>query len=257
MTNARPMIVAVLGLVLLARTEAVYAQEAYVEYAVPPVDTVSGWVVDVNGWLDKGFIGIKHEEAAVTAADLGGPLVILTDRGSVVYPVTLTAPAGPMMDNVRLRPFVEQRVIVMGKVVRRGRERGIVIEQVARGPGAEATLSFPVRETASARLVARVTDLSLWLAKGDSGVADAKRARARADDGEPLVLVSDSGYIYYPVVPTVAKGPADVHSLIEYCDQKVQVTGKIIVRGMERGIVIDGVAASTRGTEPANPGPVR
>ncbi len=269
MSNTRQMVVAVIALALLAWTGALHAEEAavpigndaqsesgtggglggglYAEEAGTPVDTVSGWVVDANGWLDKGFIGVKHEQSAVTAADLGAPLVILTDRGSVVYPVTLTSPSGPMMDNARLIPFAEQRVTVTGKVIRRGKERGIVIETVAKAPGAESIKSFPSRETANVRLAARVTDLSFWLGKGDSCAADAKRAQARADDGEPLVLVSDSGYIYYPVVRTMATGPADIPSLIKYCEQKVQVTGKVIMRGRERAIVIDEVTAYAPG----------
>jgi hypothetical protein len=215
--------------------------------------TVTGWVVDANGWLDKGFFGTKHEQSAVTTADLGAPLVILTDRGSVVYPVTLTAPLGPMMDNARLIPFAEQRVTVTGKVVRRGKERGIVIQEIAKAPVAEKARSFPARETANVRLVARVTDLSFWLGKGDSGAADIRGAQARAEDGESLVLVSDSGYVYYPVVPTIAAGPADIPSLMKYCEQRVRVTGKVIRRGSERGIVIDSVAAYLPGAEPESP----
>jgi hypothetical protein len=208
-----------------------------------PIDTVTGWVVDANGWLEKGSFGVKQEQSAVTAADLGAPLVILTDRGSIVYPVTLTSPSGPIMDNVRLIPFAERQVTVTGKVLRRGEERGIVIETAANAPRDEPVKSFPSRETANVLLAARVTDLSFWLGEGDSVAADAKRAQARAEDGEPLVLVSDSGYIYYPIVPTLATGPADIPSLVKYCDQRVWVSGKVIMRGMERGIIIQSVEA--------------
>ncbi len=270
MSNTRPMVVAVIALALLALTGALYAEQAVVpveanaqtetatdggpgggiaaEEAGTPVNTVTGWVVDANDWLDKGFLGAKHQQTAVTNADLGTPLVILTDRGAVVYPVTLTVPSGPMANNARLIPFAEQRVTVTGQVIRRGKERGIVIEQVAKASGTEPVVSFPARETANIQLVARVTDLSCWLGKGESGAAHVKCAQACAEAGEPLVLLSDAGYIYYPVVQTVITGPVDMNPLMKYCEQKVRVTGKVIKRGTERAIVIDNVAAYTPGT---------
>jgi hypothetical protein len=219
------------------------------------VNSVTGWVVDASCWLGKGIRGEKHQQCAVACANMGTPLVILTDRGSVVYPVMLTTPSSPKENNARLIPFAEQRVTVTGKVIKRGRERGIVIDTVAKAPEPEKAMSFASRETANVRLVARVADLSCWIGKGESGAAHVQCAQACAKAGEPLVLVSDSGYIYYPVTQTMPSGPADNAMLMNYCEQKVQVAGKLIKRGRERAIVIGNVAAYTPMSKPGRSEP--
>jgi hypothetical protein len=268
------MVVAMMALALLAWTGALYAEQDVVpvetnadagvgiggetgggvaaEEAGTTANSVTGWVVDAGGWLGMGFDGAKHQQDAVASANMGSPLVILTEHGSVVYPVTLTVPSSPKTDNARLIPFAGQRVTVTGQVVRRGRERGIVIETVAKAAGTERTVSFPDRETANVQIVARVADLSCWVGKGESGAAHVQCAQACAKAGEPLVLVSDSGYIYYPVGKTMPAGPADVATLMQYCEQKVTVTGKLIERGRERAIMIDNVVAYAPGPVPGS-----
>ena len=274
MNNPRQMVVAVTALALLVWTGALFAEQAVIpteanaqteagsgggvgngiaaEEVGTSANTVTGWVVDAGGWLGMGLDGAKHQQDAVASANMGSPLVILTDHGAVVYPVTLTAPSNPKASNAELSPFAGQRVTVTGQVIRRGRERGIVIGTVVKAPGAERTASSADRETANVRLVARVADLSCWIAKGESGAAHVQCAQACAKDGEPLVLVSDSGYIYYPVSKTMPQGPSDIATLLKYCEQKVQVTGRLIERGRERAIVIDNVAAYTPVTEQGN-----
>jgi hypothetical protein len=270
------MVVAVIALALLAWTGALYAEDAAVPAdnnataeagdaggvggGIAPEDTgavvnsVTGWVVDASGWLGMGLYGAGHQQSAVASANKGTPLVILTGRGSVVYPVTLTTPASPKESNAKLIPFAEQRVTVTGKVIKRGRERGIIIDTVAKAPEPEKAVSFASRETANVRLVARVTDLNCWIGTGEHGAAHAECAQACAKAGEPLVLVSDSGYIYYPVTQTTPSGPADNAMLMNYCEQKVQVTGKVIERGRERAIVIDKVAAYAPMPKPGSTG---
>jgi hypothetical protein len=105
--------------------------------------------------------------------------------------------------------------------------------------------------------VARVTDLSCWVGKGDAGAAHAECAQACAKAGDPLVLVSDSGYVYYPVTQTMPSGPADNAMLMNYCEQKVQVTGKLIQRGRERAVVIDKVVAYAPMPKPSSSKPGR
>jgi hypothetical protein len=207
------------------------------------VNSVTGWVVDAGGWLGMGFDGPEHLKDATASAQMGSPLVILTDKGSVVYPVMLTAPSSPKESNSQLIPYAGQHVTVAGKAIRRGREHGIVIETVAKTEGPDKPASFTSSETANVRLVARVTDLSCWVGRGERGAAHAACAQACAQAGEPLVLVSDSGYIYYPVTGTTPSGTVDNAILMNYCEKKVQVTGKVIERGRERAIVIDKVAA--------------
>jgi hypothetical protein len=225
--------------VMLATTPAEHAP------AVTPTDTISGWVVDANDWLERGFLGVRHKQSALTNANLGTPLVILTKGGKVVYPVNPTAPLGPMMDNVRLMPFAEQRVIVTGRVLSRGDAQGIIIDSIFKVPGANPAPSFPSRETAKVRVVALVRDLSLWLVDCESCSVDRARLEARAEDGEPLVLVTDSGRMYYPVVRATATSPADFTTFIKHFEQTVVATGTVITRGRARAIAIDSLSAYT------------
>ena len=274
MMNTKPTGVALIALALLTWTGALYAKEAvvpgktasetgpatsgsvggefYAEQSVAHVDTVSGWVVDANDWLDRGFLGARHKQSALTSADLGEPLVILTDSGSLVYPVTLTSPSGPMMDNVRLIPFAEQRIIATGRVVTRAMERGLIIDHVARVTEAGKARTFTAREIANKTVLGRVTALSCWLGRLDTGAAHAQCALAHAEAGEPLILVSDSGYMYYPVVRDTTTDPPDFTKLIKYCEQKVVVSGTVVTRGKARAIIIDNVAAYTPVTEQGN-----
>lgn len=232
------------GNVMAAEIVDSHAEPAFVAAApVTPPDSVTGWVVDANDWLDRGFIGAKREQSALTAADLGMPLVIVTGSGEVIYPISLTPPTGPMMDNVRLISLAEQRITATGRLIRRGRERGFVIENISRAPETAPTPSFPVRESADVQIAARVADLGLWLGKGDSFRSDVKHTRQDVENGEPLVLIGDSGSIYYPVVRKTATASRDIPSLLKYCDQRVVVTGRVIVRGKELGIVVRSVAA--------------
>jgi hypothetical protein len=210
-----------------------------------PTDTVTGWVVDANNWLDRGFIGVRHKQSAVTSADLGEPLVILTDGGSIVYPVNPTAPSGPMMDNVRLIPFAEQRIVVTGRLVTRAMERGIVINSVARAAATAAAGTFPAREVADSKVRGRITALSCWLGLPDTGSSYLECARARAAAGEPLILVTESGYVYLPVDRDTLTDPPDFTKLIKYLERNVVVSGTVIERGRERAIVIDSVAEYT------------
>jgi hypothetical protein len=244
------------GLELISRPP----EPAYVAApAAVPADTVAGWVVDANDWLDRGLLGVRHRGSAVTSADLGEPLVILTDNGSIVYPVSMRSPSGPMMDNIRLMPFAEQRVVVTGRFVARDRERGIVVDRIAGAAGAVQTGAFPVRETPDSKLIGRVTALSCWLGRTDTGLAHARCARDHADAGEPLIIVSDSVYMYYPVVRDTMTDPPDFTKLFRYIEQKVVVTGTVINRGRARGIAIKSVAEFTpdRSSETIRPGDQR
>jgi len=209
-------------------------------------------VVDANDWLDRGFFGVGHKQSAVTSADLGDPLVILTDSGSIVYPVTRTSPSGPMMDNVRLIPFAEQRIVVTGRGVNRDVERGIIIDRIAKAAEAGKAKAFPAREVANSKVLGRVTALSCWLGRADTGTSYGERARAHAEAGEPLILVSDSGSMYCPVVRDTMTDPPDFTKLVKYLGQDVIVSGTVVTRGRTQAVVIDSVAEYHR-TKPSAP----
>jgi hypothetical protein len=234
------------GLGAQASSAGASTDPAYVPAPAPePPDTVSGWVVDANDWLDRGFLGVRHEQTALTNASLGIPLVILTRQGTIVYPVNQTAPLGPMMDNVRLMQFAEHRVVVTGNRIGRDDVQGMVIDNVVEAPGTERAPAFPSRETAGVRIIARVRDLSFWLDGCDSCSADRAHLAARAADGEPLVLVTDSGKMYYPVVRATTTSPPDFTTLLDHFEQMVVATGTIIHRGRARAIAIDSLVAYT------------
>jgi hypothetical protein len=207
----------------------------------PAADAVSGWVVDANDWLDQGSLEPSARQPARTSADLGSPLVILADDGSLVYPLALTATDGFMRDTVRLKPFAGQRVRATGRIVTRSLERGILIDRVTRAPGSEGTKPQAARQAASASVTGRVAALSCWLGSGESGAAHVGCARAHAWACDPLVLVDDSGRIYYPLVRDKTRDRPGFISLIKYCEQTVAATGTVITRGSARAIVIDRV----------------
>jgi hypothetical protein len=213
----------------------------------PATDAVSGWVVDANDWLDRGSLGTRAGQPARTSADLGLLLVILADDGSLVYPLALTATEGFMRDTVRLKPFAGQRVRATGRIVTRAMERGILVDRVASEPGPARTQPRAAQEAANASVSGRVAALSCWLGSGESGAAHVGCALAHAWACDPLVLVDDSGHVYYPLVRDKTIDRPGFISLIKYCEQSVAATGTLITRGGARAIIIDRVAPRAAG----------
>ena len=58
----------------------------------------------------------------------GSPLVILTDNGTIYWPIAETTPSSGQ--NEKLLPFAGQRVTASGKVFQRGGSRALVIEKI-------------------------------------------------------------------------------------------------------------------------------
>ncbi len=250
MTSARRIVLAVLLLAPLAWAGALAAAQVVGTAAAGArAATVTGWVVDANSWLGQGIRGPQHQARSAASAEAGTPLVILTDDGSIVFPVQLTPPAGTHSSNLKLAPYAEQRVTVGGRLIRQGRENAIVIEYVSRANDPAAGPPTTARETSGVEVIARVKEMNSWLGQGGSGPEQRDRTAARARSGEPLVLVNDSGYVLYPVTMSTPSGPAANGLLMDYAGQTVRVTGTLIERGGERAIMIDSVAAYLPGTE--------
>ncbi len=250
MISARRMVAAVLLLApLLWAGTLPTAQVVGTAAAEARVATVSGWVVDANSWLGQGIRGLQHHARSAASAEAGTPLVILTDDGSIVFPVQLASPAGTHASNLKLVSYAEQRVTVGGRLIRQGREKAIVIEYVTRANDPGAAPPIPARETPGVEVIARVTEMNSWLRQGRSGFEQRGNTMARAGRGEPLVLVSDSGYVLYPVTKSTPSGLAANGLLMNFAEQTVRVRGTLIERGKERAIMIDSVAAYTPGTE--------
>lgn len=215
--------------------------------------TVSGWVVDANSWLGHGARGEDHRSCAVGNAGAGTPLVILTDDGSVVYPVQLHRPAGTWASNRLLVAYADQRVTVIGKLVKRGRERGIEVEVVTadRGPAAETPM--PVRRVGDTTIAARVADLNSWLGKGLPGPENRESAQSRGRAGKVFVLVGDDGSIIYPVAAKMHSGPAATDLLVYHDEDSVLARGTLIQRGPASAMVIESVSAAEPGGTGGDP----
>lgn len=204
-----------------------------------PIGTVSGWVVDANSWLGYGIRGQRHLSSTVGSAEAGTPLVILTDDGSIVYPVQTQMPSGTLASNRLLLPYANQRVTVSGKLVSRGKERGIVVQVVTADREPASGPTAPVREARDTTIRGTVTDLNSWLALGLSGPEHRSFAQARARMGQVLVLLGDDGGIYYPVATKMPSGPASTPALIDHAERTVLAFGTLIQRGPARALMID------------------
>ena len=247
MTNAGRLIAAVLLMAPLAWAGALTAAQVVGTAAAGArAATVTGWVVDANSWLGQGVRGLQHHGRSAASAEAGTPLVILTDDGSIVFPVQVASRAGTHVSNLKLMPYAEQRVIVGGRLIRQGRENAIVIEYVTRANEPANVPPTPTRETSGVEIVARVVGLNSWLGQDGPGRDDSMVKLARP--GEPLVLVDDSGYVLYPVTKSTPSGLAANGLLANYAEQTVRATGTLIERGGERAIMIDSVAAYVSGT---------
>ncbi len=244
MLSSRRVVAAVLLFVPLAWAGALTA--AQVAGAAAPgaqTVTVSGWVVDANSWLGQGVRGPQYQGRSAASAEAGSPLVILTDNGSIVFPVQFGASAGTHASNLQLTSYAEQRVTVGGWLIRRGQEKAIVIQYVTSANDPAAGPPTSVRETPGVEIVARVTELNSWLNRGSSGPEQRDHTAARARSGEPLVLVSDPGFVLYPVTKSTPSGPQSNGLLVNFAEQTVRVKGTLIERGNARAIIIDSVAA--------------
>jgi len=69
-------------------------------------------------------------ECATACAKAGSPLVILSDDGTIYWPIADTTPSSGQ--NEKLLPFAGQKVKATGKVFVRGRSVALVIEDIER-----------------------------------------------------------------------------------------------------------------------------
>ena len=66
----------------------------------------------------------------MACAKAGSPLVILSDDGTIYWPIADTTPASGQ--NERLLPFAGQKVTASGKVFQRGGSSALLIEKIER-----------------------------------------------------------------------------------------------------------------------------
>lgn len=91
--------------------------------------TIKGYVLDSACAFTKGLKKPISAECAVACAKAGSPLVILTEDGTIYWPISAAPPAKGQND--RLMPFAGKKVSVQGKVYQRGGSRAVVIASIA------------------------------------------------------------------------------------------------------------------------------
>jgi hypothetical protein len=91
--------------------------------------SVNGYVLDSACAFTKGLTKPISAQCAQACAKAGSPLVILTDNGTIYWPIADTTPSAGQ--NEKLLPFAGQRVTASGKGYARGGSTAIVIEKIA------------------------------------------------------------------------------------------------------------------------------
>ncbi|MGO8813112.1 MAG: hypothetical protein ACLQVG_00400 [Terriglobia bacterium] len=91
-------------------------------------ETIKGYVLDSACAFTKSLKKPISAECATACAKAGSPLVILTDSGTIYWPISDATPAQGQND--RLLQFAAKRVVVTGKVYQRAGSRAVVIATI-------------------------------------------------------------------------------------------------------------------------------
>jgi hypothetical protein len=95
--------------------------------ASPPV-TIKGYVLDSACAFTKNLQKPISAQCALACAKAGSPLVILTEDGTIYWPISDATPARGQ--NERLMEFAGRKVSVKGVVYQRGGSRAVVIATI-------------------------------------------------------------------------------------------------------------------------------
>src|SRR5215468_9466207 len=90
--------------------------------------SVKGYVLDSACAFTKELKKPISAECATACAKAGSPLVILSDDGTIYWPIADTTPSSGQ--NEKLLPFAGQRVKVKGRFFLRGGSSALVIEKI-------------------------------------------------------------------------------------------------------------------------------
>ncbi len=90
--------------------------------------TVKGYVLDSACAFTKDLKKPISANCAVACAKAGSPLVILSDNGTIYWPIAETTPSSGQ--NEKLMPFAGQKVTASGKAFQRGGSTALVIEKI-------------------------------------------------------------------------------------------------------------------------------
>jgi hypothetical protein len=90
--------------------------------------TVKGYVLDSACAFTKGLKKPIGGQCAIACAKAGSPLVILTENGTIYWPIADTTPSSGQ--NEKLLPFAGEIVSASGKAFQRGGSSALVIEKI-------------------------------------------------------------------------------------------------------------------------------
>ncbi|HEV8048211.1 MAG TPA: hypothetical protein VGP35_10785 [Terriglobales bacterium] len=90
--------------------------------------TIKGYVLDSACAFTKNLKKPTSPECAVACAKAGSPLVILSDDGTIYWPIADSTPSSGQND--KLLPFAGKKVTASGKVFERGGSRAMVIDKI-------------------------------------------------------------------------------------------------------------------------------
>jgi hypothetical protein len=97
--------------------------------------TIKGYVIDSACTFTKSLKKPISPQCAVACAKGGSPLVILSDDGTIYWPIDDATPASSQ--NAKLVPFAGQKVTATGKVFERGGSHAVVIDKIESLPSAK------------------------------------------------------------------------------------------------------------------------
>jgi type 1 fimbria pilin len=117
-------VLALLGAAIVLAASATTAGPAADDASV----TVRGSVLDSACAFTKGLDKPISRACATSCAHAGSTLVILTDDGTIYWPIADTTPSKGQ--NFRLLPFAGEKVTATGKVYARGGSKAMVIETI-------------------------------------------------------------------------------------------------------------------------------
>jgi len=90
--------------------------------------TVKGYVLDSACAFTKDLKKPISKECAIACAKAGSALVILSDDGTIYWPIADTTPSSGQ--NPKLLPFAGDKVVASGRVYDRGGSKALVIAKI-------------------------------------------------------------------------------------------------------------------------------
>lgn len=90
--------------------------------------TVKGYVLDSACAFTKDLSKPISTQCAIACAKAGSALVILSEDGTIYWPIADTTPSSGQ--NSKLLPFAGEKVVASGKVYQRGGSKAMVIEKI-------------------------------------------------------------------------------------------------------------------------------